>query len=265
MENYTPPVDRLLTYGDCRKIREANWQVYIDELALTKEHIPELINMATDYELFESDDENSWSATIHAWRILGVLQAEEAIQPLLEFFDDYEDDDFTSNDLMIALGMIGAASLPLLTEYITNPYNETSCRSYVGYAIEKVAEYHSEVKDQSVSILCDVLKEFKKNDRSLNGIIIGSLLSLKAKEALPLIKKAFDANVVDLSVVGDYEEVEIEFGVRIVRSTPAMNWFVVEYMQRHVSEQNELNSLKIGRNEPCPCRSGKKYKKCCGK
>ena len=22
---------------------------------------------------------------------------------------------------------------------------------------------------------------------------------------------------------------------------------------------------KIGRNEPCPCGSGKKYKKCCGK
>lgn len=22
---------------------------------------------------------------------------------------------------------------------------------------------------------------------------------------------------------------------------------------------------KIGRNEPCPCNSGKKYKKCCGK
>ena len=22
---------------------------------------------------------------------------------------------------------------------------------------------------------------------------------------------------------------------------------------------------KIGRNDPCPCKSGKKYKKCCGK
>jgi len=22
---------------------------------------------------------------------------------------------------------------------------------------------------------------------------------------------------------------------------------------------------KIGRNEPCPCNSGKKYKKCCGR
>ena len=24
-------------------------------------------------------------------------------------------------------------------------------------------------------------------------------------------------------------------------------------------------STKIGRNEPCPCGSGKKYKQCCGK
>ena len=23
--------------------------------------------------------------------------------------------------------------------------------------------------------------------------------------------------------------------------------------------------VKIGRNDPCPCQSGKKYKKCCGK
>ena len=26
-----------------------------------------------------------------------------------------------------------------------------------------------------------------------------------------------------------------------------------------------VNEPKIGRNEPCPCGSGKKYKKCCGK
>ncbi|HCS11656.1 MAG TPA: hypothetical protein DIV40_09390 [Clostridiales bacterium] len=25
-----------------------------------------------------------------------------------------------------------------------------------------------------------------------------------------------------------------------------------------------LKKEKIGRNEPCPCGSGKKYKKCCG-
>ena len=26
-----------------------------------------------------------------------------------------------------------------------------------------------------------------------------------------------------------------------------------------------INDQKIGRNDPCPCGSGKKYKKCCGK
>jgi len=25
------------------------------------------------------------------------------------------------------------------------------------------------------------------------------------------------------------------------------------------------SSMKIGRNDPCPCGSGKKYKHCCGK
>ena len=30
-------------------------------------------------------------------------------------------------------------------------------------------------------------------------------------------------------------------------------------------EDNTLKSNKIGRNDPCPCGSGKKYKKCCGK
>jgi preprotein translocase subunit SecA len=27
----------------------------------------------------------------------------------------------------------------------------------------------------------------------------------------------------------------------------------------------QRNEEKIGRNAPCPCGSGKKYKKCCGK
>ena len=29
--------------------------------------------------------------------------------------------------------------------------------------------------------------------------------------------------------------------------------------------QHERTEPKIGRNDPCPCGSGKKYKKCCGK
>ncbi|WP_204661666.1 SEC-C metal-binding domain-containing protein [Fusibacter tunisiensis] len=28
-------------------------------------------------------------------------------------------------------------------------------------------------------------------------------------------------------------------------------------------EQNDVKKEKVGRNDPCPCGSGKKYKKCC--
>jgi uncharacterized protein YecA (UPF0149 family) len=38
-----------------------------------------------------------------------------------------------------------------------------------------------------------------------------------------------------------------------------------EYAQRANKnpQKQEMNKKKIGRNDPCPCGSGKKYKKCC--
>jgi uncharacterized protein len=37
-------------------------------------------------------------------------------------------------------------------------------------------------------------------------------------------------------------------------------------MQQGAIEKSagQAKSTKIGRNEPCPCGSGKKFKKCCG-
>jgi preprotein translocase subunit SecA len=34
--------------------------------------------------------------------------------------------------------------------------------------------------------------------------------------------------------------------------------------EREPIQQVVRNSEKVGRNDPCPCGSGKKYKKCCG-
>ena len=32
-----------------------------------------------------------------------------------------------------------------------------------------------------------------------------------------------------------------------------------------VKTQTVVKEVKVGRNDPCPCGSGKKYKKCCGR
>ena len=31
------------------------------------------------------------------------------------------------------------------------------------------------------------------------------------------------------------------------------------------TSQTKSKKYKVGRNDPCPCGSGKKYKKCCGR
>jgi uncharacterized protein YchJ len=33
--------------------------------------------------------------------------------------------------------------------------------------------------------------------------------------------------------------------------------------QRHYAPVRQVHSPKVGRNDPCPCGSGKKYKNCC--
>ena len=37
------------------------------------------------------------------------------------------------------------------------------------------------------------------------------------------------------------------------------------YVDGENKKGETVRSEKVGRNEPCPCGSGKKYKKCCGK
>lgn len=37
------------------------------------------------------------------------------------------------------------------------------------------------------------------------------------------------------------------------------------YSDSRNSQETYVREEKIGRNDPCPCGSGKKYKKCCGK
>jgi hypothetical protein len=36
-------------------------------------------------------------------------------------------------------------------------------------------------------------------------------------------------------------------------------------IKKQFNKDNTAVSQKVGRNDPCPCGSGKKYKKCCGK
>jgi len=231
--SYELPVARLLTYGDCRKLPA--WPEKLDYLPLDfeSEHIPDLIRMATDEELLWADSESLevW-APIHAWRVLGQLRAEAAVGPLLSLFRlvDDEDDDWIGEDMPEVFGLIGPAAIPALLTYILDPMHGLWAKVNAADAIGKIAEKHPAAKPACIAALVEALEQYEDNDPTVNAFIISSLLNLKAASAAQLMERAFAADAVDLSVAGDWEEVQIEMGWKIKRETPipAGGWLAAE-------------------------------------
>ncbi len=62
--------------------------------------------------------------------------------------------------------------------------------------------------------------------------------------------------------VEDGQEVEHK-EVAEFRKADDEKWYYYDSKRPYATVQRE--GPKIGRNDPCPCGSGKKYKKCCGK
>lgn len=54
------------------------------------------------------------------------------------------------------------------------------------------------------------------------------------------------------------------FRIEIVREMPKVQTRELHYSGEEEQVKQPVHSHKIGRNDPCPCGSGKKYKKCCG-
>ena len=231
--SYSHPVSQLLTYGDCLKL--PRWPEELDYLPLGfgSEHIPDLIRMVLDDDLYwaNSDSLEVW-APVHAWRVLGQLQAEAAIEPLLTRLDlvDEEDNDWVSEELPQVFAMIGAAAIAPIAAYLADPTHDTwACVAAAG-SLGEIGKTHPEARDACVAALRGVLENFEDNDRTVNAFIISNLLDLKAVQTAQLMERAFAADAVDLSVAGDWEEVQIQMGWKIARETPIPEggWFGAE-------------------------------------
>ena len=212
--NYAPPVDKLLTYGKAEGGVPDQWPNYL-ELGLGPEHIPDLIRMATDASLNWAGSESLevW-APIHAWRTLGQLRAEAAVEPLLSLFEDLEDSDWVLEELPEVLGMIGAAALPALTMYIADVSFDEEARISAIPSVEKIGLRWPEARPASIALLMKQLERLAENTPEINGFLVLGLIELKATEALPLIEQAFAARRVDPTIMGDWGDVQIEFGLK---------------------------------------------------
>ncbi len=211
--SYAPPVDQLLTYGEGQSVSPDDWPNYL-ELGLGPEQIPELIRMATDEDLnwADSDSLEVW-APIHAWRALGQLRAEAAVEPLLSLFETLDESDWVMEELPEVFAMIGPAALAALAAYIADVSYDEEARMSAIPSVEQIGTRWPEARPACVALLMKQLERFAENEPEVNGFLILGLVELHAIEAAPLIERAFAARRVDLMVMGDWEDVQVKLGL----------------------------------------------------
>jgi hypothetical protein len=220
---YLPPVARLLELGEEGVTRP--WMDYL-ELGLGPDHVPDLVRLATDEQFDQGDDEGSelW-APVHAWRALGQLRAEAAVEPLLELADRLEEDDYAQSELGIVLGMIGPAALPALARVVTDVEANPWVRTIAVSGLDELAKGDESARGVVVPVLLAAMEKWEGNGDLVNAYLVDLLVELRVVEAAPLMEQAFAAGSVDVFLRGDWEAVQVELGLLEKRRTPSPRLF----------------------------------------
>lgn len=129
---------------------------------------------------------------------------------------------------------------------------------------EYILKHHNEIVEGSVAELSE---KFEMKNTYFLGFLDGINDSLIKELDLDILQETSN---VRLEV--DFEKLfynMLEAKAHWLFNLPEWdNIFSKEERDRMIKDYNRSKmavSEKIGRNDPCPCESGKKYKKCCGK
>jgi hypothetical protein len=218
--SYAPPLDQLLKFGSIWAADE--WPDYA-AMGWRAEHIPELIRMATDPALLDAETpgDEIW-APAHAWRVLALFGAAEAAAPLAQLFRRMDDqlDDMLGDALPEAFGVLGPAAIPALADFLANPDNGPWARMSAALSLEEIGLRHAQARPACVAVLSGQLERYDEQDPALNGWLIAHLLELEAVETAPIMERAFAADQVDETAAGDWEDVQVAFGLKPRRERP---------------------------------------------
>ena len=232
--DFSPPVATLIALGDSAT-RGYTWPDYAS-FGITVEHIPELIRILQEINLFwpeELIETNELSAPIHAWRALGQLQAQAAIQPLMALIEQNEEfeSDWVMEEIPTVMAMIGPACIPALQTYLLSPGRQTWACVTASHCLAEIGNLNTDSRTECVAALQAGLELYADNDDTINAFLISFLAELKAVEAAPMVERAYQAERVDLSIMGDFENYQISVGLLEKRLTPPSRYNAFEAPQ----------------------------------
>jgi len=207
---YPPPLDQLLTLGDPREHDDMDDR--LAQIGLTQAHVSDLVRMARDRALNTamSDSLEVW-APIYALHALESLDVREYVTDLIPLFD--VDSEWFGEGLPDVLKNAGQSALEPLRDYVADTSRWLFGRGYAMSAISEIAKAHPDLRVQAIEILSGMLSRAHENEPYINGDLIGDLTDLRAVEALPVIRRAFEQDAVDETIAGDWSEVQKALGL----------------------------------------------------
>lgn len=208
-EPLTAPVAKLLELGEPKYARDFAWPDYLS-LGLQAEHIPALIAIAVDPDLLALDDKDprGWGP-VHAWRALGQMRAESAIQSLIGLFHSVRDNDWVIEEMPDVFSLIGPAAFPALADYLKTPSYPLYSRLIAATSITQIALHYPQVRDAAVAALAEQLAGYTRLSPGANGVLIANLVDLNAAEHTELIHKVFVESRVDRFIAGDWRDIKL--------------------------------------------------------
>ena len=129
---------------------------------------------------------------------------------------------------------------------------------------EKLLENHAKVYTATLQSLADT---FSMDAVTFAGFLDGINTSLKEQLDLESLTEE-----TELSLDVDFEKLYynmLDAKAEWLYTLPQWDDILSEERRREITKEFRsakvfVNEAVVGRNDPCPCGSGKKYKKCCG-
>lgn len=186
-----------------------------------------------------------------------------------------------------------------ILETLYMPNKSSYARSSLYEAMEQLAYHHPERREEVIGWHDDLLQHYIDNmdnddilDTTGTGFLVTNALNMNAVSLMPKLRILFENHCIDEMIAGDLAEVESEMMKinptdKYKKQLPTIYELADKEKNQFVEWEKELSLYaekekkqsqnfsfppqpseekypKTGRNDPCPCGSGKKYKKCCG-
>jgi hypothetical protein len=152
-----------------------------------------------------------------------------------------EEDDWFREEMPDVFAALGETALPELTVFLADSTNLFYSRLTAGNCIVKIGQTHPDSRTRCVEILTEQLAKFQRNSPELNGFLMAYLLNLEAVEATELMEQAFASKRVDISIAGDWNDIQVKLGLKSKAEV---------YQLRHTVDAEHLSTKAIQPPKP---------------